>query len=114
MAATDTAEDSNQLSSDSKTLNSAYMAASEKAIICSIQRNSFSEEITDLMKKNGVKNSSHISRLNPTLKDGLLRVGGHLRRADMPEDAKTPIIMPKDHTVSKLILRDIHEMTGHG
>ena len=93
MAATDTAEDSNQRSSDSKTLNSVDMAASEKAIICYIQRSSFSEEITDLMKRNGVKNSSHISRLNPTLKDGLLRVGGRLRCADMPEDAKTPIIM---------------------
>ena len=58
-----------------------------------------------------MKSSSHISRLNPTLKDGLLRVGGCLRHANMLEDAKT---LGHAVNVSKLILQDLHELTGHG
>ncbi|XP_072037120.1 uncharacterized protein [Amphiura filiformis] len=61
-----------------------------------------------------VQKSSPIYRLDPKLEDGLLRVGGRLRRAaSLTEEAKYPVILPRNSYVSELILRQIHESTGH-
>lgn len=47
------------------------------------------------------------------MKDGVLRVGGRLGRSAMLPDARHPAILHKDDWVAKLILRHIHEETGH-
>ena len=46
--------------------------------------------------------------------DGLLRISGRLRFADdLPHDVKHPIIIPKDHPVTRLIIENRHEKIGH-
>ena len=46
--------------------------------------------------------------------DGLLRISGRLRFADdLPHDVKHPIILPKDHPVTRLIIENRHEKIGH-
>ena len=45
--------------------------------------------------------------------DGILRVGGRLRRATIADDIKFPIILPRDSQVTKLIVRHFHERTRH-
>ncbi len=47
------------------------------------------------------------------LKYGILRVGGRLSKAALPEEVKFPAILPKHSHVSTLILRHIHETLGH-
>lgn len=66
------------------------------------------------MAPSGVKGTSGLYRLVPVLKEGMLRVGGRLSQAAMPEEIKFPIILPKSSHTSTLILCDIHEKTGHG
>ena len=45
---------------------------------------------------------------------GLLRVNGRLRFAkDLAYDAKYPIILPKDHPLTRLIIVNRHEKIGH-
>lgn len=44
------------------------------------------------------------------LQDGVLTVGGRLSRSAMPAQAA---ILPKNHHVTQLIIRQIHENTGH-
>jgi len=61
-----------------------------------------------------VKKGSSIYRLDPVLDNGILRVGGRLRRTAMPEERKHPAILDKNHHVSSLILRHFHVQTGHG
>lgn len=73
-----------------------------------IQRKSFASEIEELKKGHPVKLSSNIRKLDPILDDGLIRVGGRLHKPSMPLETKHPIILPKDHHVSNLILRQIH------
>ncbi|KAL7831402.1 hypothetical protein SRHO_G00309050 [Serrasalmus rhombeus] len=85
----------------------------EIAIIGHCQNNSFQEEISALRRKDSVKKSSRIFRLNPQLEEGILRVGGRLSRASMPTEAKHPMIIPKNHHVADLILQDAHERLGH-
>ncbi|MGH0117086.1 UNVERIFIED_CONTAM: hypothetical protein FKN15_030931 [Acipenser sinensis] len=85
----------------------------ELEIIRYSQRKKFPEEISTLQKGESVKKSSHIYKLNPVLQDGVLRVGGRLSRAAMPEESKHPAILSKDLHVAELILREIHQDVGH-
>ena len=45
--------------------------------------------------------------------NGILRVGGRIRRANFPEALKTPIILPKTGHFTKLLVKYIHEKTHH-
>ena len=47
------------------------------------------------------------------MKDGLLRVGGRLRHAAIPEEAKHQIILPKNHHISTMIIRHVHQTVKH-
>ncbi len=62
---------------------------------------------------NGIKKDSSLYRLDPVLDGELLRVGGRLRKASMPIEFKHPIILSKNHHISQLLLRNIHEQLGH-
>ncbi|XP_072046826.1 uncharacterized protein [Amphiura filiformis] len=102
------------------------MQDAEKAAIGIAQRKAFPQEIAILKSKTSspgsrrgkdgvkLKKISSISKLNPFVKDGLLRVGGRLARAAMPEDEKFPVILPKESCITDLVMREIHEVTGHG
>lgn len=86
----------------------------EMEIIQYCQRCSFQSEISALRRGEQVlKRKSPIYRLDPYLQDGVLRVGGRLHKAAMPETSKHPIILPKDLHATNLLLQDIHEKTGH-
>lgn len=89
----------------------------EKAIVVFCQQQMYPEEMAKLKvpaaAKTGLSRKSTIYRLDPVLEDGVLRVGGRLKRAAMPEEAKRPMILPKNLFVSTLILRNIHEQLGH-
>ena len=65
----------------------------ENTIIMFCQRQRYPYEIAKLEKSagKGLSRKSTIYRLDPVLEDGVLRVGGRLRRAAMPEEAKRPM-----------------------
>ena len=60
-----------------------------------------------------VSKSSSLYKLAPYMENGLLRVGGRLSRASMPDYTKHPIILPRSHHVTTLIIRQVHENLGH-
>ena len=53
-----------------------------------------------------------VQKLMPIKKDELLRVGGRLAKAPIPEGQRHPILIPK-HPIARAIARDIHEQYGH-
>jgi hypothetical protein len=64
---------------------------------------------------NGVQEKSLV-QLNPT-KDynGLLCINGRLHHAvGIPHETKHPILLPKNHPLTRLIVIDTHETLGHG
>lgn len=71
------------------------------------------EEINSLKKGEPIKGSSHLYKLNPVLQDGILRVGGRLHRAAMPEESKHPAILANDLRVSEFIIQEVHKEVGH-
>ena len=79
-----------------------------------VQRQSYASEIDSLTGKLGrVKTTSKILRLDPVMQDGLLRLGGRLAMSHVPEGAKHPIILPHDSPVVLLMVRWMHQTTGH-
>lgn len=95
-------------------LNIEDLERAEKVIIGISQRQTFFKELAKLeMAPPSVQRTSCLFRLDPVLDDGVLRVGGRLCRSAMPEQVKHPIILHKGHPISSLILRHIHERTGH-
>ena len=100
------------------------------AIIRSLQQEHFKEEIKTLsmLQMNGeftdrrrakqrnfnFKKCSSLYRLDPYLDaNDILRVGGRLRRANMPEVSKHPVILPRRSHITNLILQYCHQATKH-
>ena len=101
-------------------INVVDLEAAGKLIVQAIQVRAFSEEMTTLKGNEGRENqrdlklSSKIAKLNPFLDDdGILRVGGRLKNADLPYGVKYPMILPRSSHVSSLIIRHFHERTAH-
>ena len=86
----------------------------ERAIIKATQAARFHDELTSLSSlQKVVKKSSGIFKLDPILVDGIIRVGGRLRNSEIKPDAKHPVLLPKDHHMSHLIIHHYHRVSGH-
>jgi hypothetical protein len=72
------------------------------------------KEKFDLMEKGLVSNKSSLLSLNPFL-DGkqLIRVGGRLQNSDLTFDQQHPLILPKGHHITSLIIEDTHQKNLH-
>ncbi|XP_046391637.1 uncharacterized protein LOC124159766 [Ischnura elegans] len=85
------------------------------AVIRSTQSTAFRDELAALTSGKSLKRSSPLLPLRPFCDaDGLLRVGGRLRNAVLDYDEKHPIIIPKDHHFTVLLVRHAHAVTLHG
>lgn len=78
----------------------------EIEIVKYVQRQCFAGEVSS-------SKSSKLHKLNAFRVNGLLRVGGRLRNAPIGEEAKYPILLPKSHHLTNLIVRHYHETLGH-
>ena len=79
-----------------------------------VQEESFDQEFRDIVSNGQVQKSSRLRNLTPIVNDqGLLRVGGRLSQSEIPEDKKFPILLPKRHYFTSLIIRQSHEGNFH-
>ena len=86
------------------------LQAAETAVVRFVQRKHFKEELKALQSKGTVMKKSSIYLLEPFLdEEGILRVGGRLRNTPLSEKALHPVIVPKNHQLSKLVVRRAHE-----
>lgn len=86
----------------------------EKAIVKMTQRESFLPEYKALKQGEEVPKGSKLTALSPFLdKEGIIRVGGRLSRANIPETQKYPMILPDRHHVTKVIMRKEHLRLHH-
>ena len=89
------------------------MRSSSKKIVQLVQRQAFSEEIDSLSEGRPVKCQSKLANLLPVLIEGTLRVGGRIRHAPITFEAAHPMLLPKEHPISFLIVRYCHELLAH-
>lgn len=91
------------------------MMNAEYMIVKELQKSSFPSEYERLLSRGNIELSSDLRTLNPYIDNvGLLRVGGRLDNANvLSEDAKRPIILPKSHRFSRLLVEFYHAKNCH-
>ncbi|XP_046466690.1 uncharacterized protein [Neodiprion pinetum] len=78
-------------------------------IIAWIQRICFASELHDLQRGRPIDSKSCLTPLDPGIdEDGVIRVGGHLNHSSLSYNQKHPIILPKNHKITELIIRKEH------
>ena len=62
-----------------------------------------------------IPQKSQLIKLSPCIdEDGVIRCDGRLRFAEFPlYDTRCPIILPRGHWVTKLIVKSYHERANH-
>ena len=90
-------------------LSSEELQSAETVMVRQIQRTPFAQEVSTLEKGHGVRTDSHLQLLTPQLDgDGVLRVGGRLTNAPLPEESRHPAILPRDSRVTALVIMSSH------
>ena len=96
-----------------ESLTVAEIHTAELFIIRDVQGVVFENEIRSLKAGEELHPRSQLASLTPFIHNDILRVGGRLRRADIPLDSKHPIILPKRHHLTDLIIMHDHKTNGH-
>lgn len=96
-------------------LNQCEFTKAEETLWRQAQAQEYAEEINLLGKGHGVAKSSSIRALLPFLDDkGVLRVGGRIQNAPgISYEAKHPIVLPKNHRITYLIVLSFHQRFLH-
>ncbi|XP_058810335.1 uncharacterized protein LOC131675383 [Phymastichus coffea] len=122
----DDTQDANKSQRGIRYLSQAEIAYAERKILLVIQRECFSFEIRLLKSRNArtcgrcdligaFRSRTKFDELNPFLDEhGLIRVGGRLKNSNLQFNQKYPILLPSNHHVSDLIIRDAHHRNLHG
>ena len=103
--------DKKVLSQDPCRITIHRLRGAEKCILRLIQDREFKLEKSCLLKGSLVPRSSKLYRLEPAIgDDGLLRVGGRTVTSPSPGAPPGPVILPRTHPVTKLIVREVHDL----
>ncbi|KAI2653125.1 Gypsy retrotransposon integrase-like protein 1 [Labeo rohita] len=78
------------------------------------QQDALKEELHVLSQESGKLPCNHpLYQLDTFIQDGIMRVGGRLRKASVPFELWHPAILPKDSVVTRLILVHHHQKIQH-
>ncbi|XP_055622666.1 uncharacterized protein LOC129766188 [Toxorhynchites rutilus septentrionalis] len=104
-----------------KPLCQEELRAGEIILLKQAQRDGFPEEVRTLEERRDsnswvlVEKSSWLYQLRPIINtDGVVRMSGRLALAEeIPFDQKFPIILPRRHGITEMIIQSYHERFGH-
>ena len=94
-------------------LTASLLQESCTAIFELVQQDNFASELKYLQVSNVVPNQSKFLQLNPILDMSLIKVGGSLTHANLPNQSKHQIILPTKQQVTSLINHYYHETMYH-
>ena len=98
---------------ESDTLTSSEIEHAEKTILKQVQNESFVEEIEYLKERKG-KPPKLVHDFDLFLDDeGILRCKTRLQNAPVIDTSKRPILLPKRHHFTTLVIREIHDSVAH-
>ncbi|XP_071652694.1 uncharacterized protein [Temnothorax longispinosus] len=95
-------------------ISAQELEVSQKLIIRRIQRLIFHMEIEAIENQRPIRRDSRLLALNPFLDhEGLLRVGGRLKNANISYEIKHQLILPARHRLTRLIIEQEHKGLLH-
>lgn len=89
----------------------------QKSLLCIVrivQLESFHSEMNLIESKEPLPKKCKISGLAPFIESGILRVRGRLQRSNLSYQQNYPIILPRSHHFTTLLIEDSHRRTLHG
>lgn len=94
-------------------LTVSELRASTLGLVRLCQRQSFENELKRLESNECIKDSN-IQSLSPFLDEkGCIRVGGRIKNSDFAFDKKFPLLLPKGHKLTNLIISKYHKELLH-
>lgn len=95
-------------------LTTCEINAATNKLIQLIQGQHFGVDLSNLMHSGTVDAKSKLLSLNPFVdSNGIIRVGGRLRHANLPYSHKHPIILPAKHQFTLLLIEHYHKRQLH-
>ena len=86
----------------------------ESLVIRRVQIDVFEQDYKHLQQTKEVRKGSPLAQFNPFIDDaGVIRLRGRLENSHLPEDMKTPILLPQSHRLTRLIIEEAHRQTAH-
>lgn len=89
------------------------MNEAESVVLKYLQKIYYAEEIAILKSGGCLPKTSSLFRLEPYLEHGLLKISGRLQYAKITHEQKHPIIVPRQHPVTRMIAVQMHVAAGH-
>ena len=103
---------------ESTLINTTMIEEAKISVIKLVQQKYFQKEINliqGLQSRSSKEVKLKIQNLDPFVdKDGIIRVGGRLKHSYLNNDCKHPVLLPKESTVSNLIIQHYHQIVAHG
>lgn len=95
-------------------LTAPELQEAELKLIQITQKEMFFREMENLQMGKELNKRSQLSSLHPYLDgDGIIRVGGRLQNSNLQIDQRHPIVLPKRHKITELMMHDVHLRTKH-
>ena len=86
----------------------------KRKIIQMVQEKFYSREISCIQEGKPLPRGSSLLDLSPILnQDGLICVGGRLRKSSLPVVLKHPILIPGKSHIARFLVRHYHKVVGH-
>ena len=93
-------------------LKANELSQAQAFLVKFVQNEAFPKELNLLTNKKSLNSQSAILSLNPFLDEhGIIRVGGRLSLSSLPYNKKHPILLPKKHHFTRLVI--LHEHVRH-
>lgn len=89
------------------------MEQAKEFLIKKAQWEVFAKEIESLEKTSQIPDSSSLKTLSPYLEKGILKVKGRIEALTCGWNMKRPIILPRKHKITFLIIDDLHRQFNH-
>ena len=96
-------------------LSTEEMKQAELKCCMWIQEEVYKEDYQQLKAGRALPSSSRLLKLDPyyDIEDQVIRVGGRLQFADLPEENKHQIILPHGHPAVAKLIQDVHKQMLH-
>ena len=101
--------------SDENTLTASDYSATKLQWVKCVQHNHFADIIETLRSERPTKQLPQIAiQLGLQLdSDGLIRSHGRFEHADLPDETKQPLLLPKADRFTTLVVEDVHRQAMH-
>ncbi|XP_028400806.1 uncharacterized protein LOC114523939 [Dendronephthya gigantea] len=95
-------------------LTAAELRQAEELWVRAVQQFSFKDELDFLLSNKTAVAPTYVTQFGLYIDEqSLIRCAGRIRNAPLSESSKNPILLPKKHYFTDLVIQEVHSRIGH-